>query len=183
MVYGYSLENCRGRKSTVGSNPTPSAIRRAPLRSACSWRAIRVECPERSRRANFRYTMNDTTTRRASLRSACSWRAIRVECPERSRRAGLPMQYAVYIVECGDGSLYVGHTHDLEQRMSYHSEKRGALHVAHHGFGKLIYSESAPDHATAIAREKQIKRWSRAKKLALVRGDHLSLKALSRSRT
>ena len=36
------------------------------------------------------------------------------------------MSYSVYIIECRDGTLYVGHTHNLSQRLSYHAKGIGS---------------------------------------------------------
>ena len=92
------------------------------------------------------------------------------------------MSYSVYIIECRDKTLYVGHTHNLSQRLSHHAKGIGSHHVAQRGFLRLIYSEHLPDEASAIRREMQIKRWSRAKKKALAQGDTTKLRALSQSR-
>ena len=91
------------------------------------------------------------------------------------------MSYSVYIIECRDGTLYVGHTHDLSKRLSRHAKGIGSCHVAQRGFLRLIYSEHLPDEESAIRREIQIKRWSRAKKMALAQGDMTKLRALSQS--
>jgi predicted GIY-YIG superfamily endonuclease len=95
---------------------------------------------------------------------------------------GLAMNFHTYILLCADDSLYVGHTHDLSSRVDAHGAGRGALHTAKHGVAKLIYSEEYTTEKLAIARELQIKKWSRAKKMALINGDLERLRKLSRSR-
>lgn len=92
------------------------------------------------------------------------------------------MSYAVYIIECSDRTLYVGHTSDLPRRIEYHKQGYGSQHMAQRGFRRLIYNEVFPDEASAVRRELQLKKWSRAKKLALACGNLKRLKELSRSR-
>jgi predicted GIY-YIG superfamily endonuclease len=92
------------------------------------------------------------------------------------------MTWYVYILLCADNTLYVGHTHDLQSRFDAHQSARGALHTAKHRPVQLIYSEDHSSEQAAICRERQLKRWSRAKKLALSNGDVGQLRALSKSR-
>lgn len=84
----------------------------------------------------------------------------------------------VYILRCGDGSLYVGHTQDLDERVAMHSAGRGATHTAARLPVVLIHAEEAASQREAIARERQIKRWTRRKKEALAAGDLAALKRL-----
>ena len=79
------------------------------------------------------------------------------------------MSSFVYILRCGDGSLYTGWTNDLEARVKAHQEKRGANIRARQPV-KLIYSESCADKSAALKREAQIKRMTRAQKLLLIAG-------------
>jgi putative endonuclease len=78
--------------------------------------------------------------------------------------------YFVYILTNGDRHtvLYIRVTNDLERRGSEHSLGRGSGFVKQYNVRKLIYFEAFPDPESAIAREKQLKRWSRAKKEALI---------------
>ncbi len=87
----------------------------------------------------------------------------------------------VYIIECNDGQLYTGMTQDLERRLREHTH-RGSHFTSYNPLKSLLYSETHPTEEQAKAREGQIKRWSRAKKLALARGDFNSLHQLSKSR-
>jgi putative endonuclease len=63
--------------------------------------------------------------------------------------------------------LYIGVTNNLEQRTNDHSLGHGSTFVKRYNATKLIY-EAYPDPGSAIAREKQLKNWSRAKKEALI---------------
>jgi putative endonuclease len=84
----------------------------------------------------------------------------------------------VYIVRCTDGTLYVGHTNDLAVRERTHNEGRGSTYTSLRRPVRLVYSESHDSFEKAIARERQLKRWTRAKKEALIAGDLADLKRL-----
>lgn len=90
------------------------------------------------------------------------------------------MSWFTYILTCSDGSFYVGHTSDLEERVKTHNLGRGARFTALRKPVTLSYSETHESQEDAIEREKQIKKWSRAKKLALICGDTQKLKELSK---
>ncbi|GAB3841893.1 GIY-YIG nuclease family protein [Hymenobacter jeollabukensis] len=66
--------------------------------------------------------------------------------------------------------LYIGVTNDLERRLHEHSQGLGdaGKFTGRYQCNLLIYFESSPDATQAIAREKQLKKWSRAKKEALI---------------
>ena len=64
--------------------------------------------------------------------------------------------------------LYTGVTNDLERRGNEHSLGRGSQFARQYNAHKLIYFEAYPDPTSAIAREKQLKNWSRKKKEALI---------------
>jgi len=87
----------------------------------------------------------------------------------------------VYIIECQDGKLYTGITQDLDRRLREHTHK-GSHFTSYNPVKSLLYSEIFPAEEQAKAREDQIKHWSRAKKLALAKGDFNSLHNLSKSR-
>lgn len=77
-------------------------------------------------------------------------------------------QWCVYILECGDGSLYTGITDDLERRLKAHSSGKGAKYTRGRGPLILRYREDCEDHSTALRRELQIKALKREKKLELI---------------
>ena len=76
--------------------------------------------------------------------------------------------YFVYILTNGDRHtvLYIGVTNSLNRRASEHLLGLGSVFARQYNTHKLIYFEAYP--ASAIAREKQLKRWSREKKEALI---------------
>lgn len=94
------------------------------------------------------------------------------------------MNAFVYILKCSDGRFYVGTTRgSLEHRIAEHNAG------VHGGFTKsrrpveLVFHQDFDRITDAIAAERQLKGWSRAKKKALIRGDIGTLKLLSRNRS
>ena len=88
----------------------------------------------------------------------------------------------VYILKCSDDSLYTGHTNNLNERLKRHNNGRGSSHTAARLPVKLLWYEEHKNETAATKREMQIKKWSRAKKLALINGDMQKLKSLSKRR-
>ena len=77
-------------------------------------------------------------------------------------------QWVLYILECGDGTLYTGITDDLEKRFEAHCSGRGAKYTRGRGPLTLRYRESCADHSAALRREYAVKQLSRGEKLALI---------------
>lgn len=77
-------------------------------------------------------------------------------------------EWTVYILECGDGTLYTGITDDLERRLQAHVEGRGAKYTRGRGPLKLRYRETAPDKSAALKRECALKRLRKKEKLAII---------------
>lgn len=67
------------------------------------------------------------------------------------------------------GILYLGITRDLPRRVYEHKNKIISGFTARYNVNKLVWYEVYGDPITAITREKQIKRWRREKKVALIR--------------
>ena len=79
------------------------------------------------------------------------------------------MRYRVYILTNSDNNvLYVGVTNDLQKRLLQHRNNIFDGFTARYNIHKLVYAEEFQDIYDAIAREKQIKSWSRARKIALI---------------
>ena len=76
--------------------------------------------------------------------------------------------YFVYIVKCGDGTLYCGITNDIARRLEQHKNGSGAHYTHVRGVRKMLYSEKQPTRSAALKREAEIKKWPRRKKLHLV---------------
>ena len=81
------------------------------------------------------------------------------------------MTFWIYLLHCGDGSYYTGHTDNLEQRLVQHEAGTFGGYTAERKPLELVYSQELPSREEALAAEMQIKRWSRRKKEALIRGD------------
>jgi len=88
-----------------------------------------------------------------------------------------------YILRCADGTLYVGHTKNLASREQTHNAGQGAKYTAARRPVRIVYAEEHSSMASAIARERQLKRWNRKKKEALIVGDRAALRSLSRRST
>ena len=74
----------------------------------------------------------------------------------------------LYILQCGDGSLYTGITTDVEKRLEMHRSGRGAKYTRGRLPLELKYREKCGTHSDALRRELEVKRLSRAEKLALI---------------
>lgn len=78
--------------------------------------------------------------------------------------------YWVYILECGDASLYTGITTDLTRRFAEHQKGEGGHYTRSKQAVRMLYTEEHPDRSSALKREAEIKRWRREKKLSLIKG-------------
>ena len=88
-------------------------------------------------------------------------------------------QYYVYIMTNHTGTLYTGVTNNLERRISEHKNKLLPGFTGRYNITRLAYYEAFSDIREAIAREKQIKGWLRAKKIALIESVNPGWKDLS----
>lgn len=79
----------------------------------------------------------------------------------------IKMNY-VYILECGDKSLYTGWTNNLEKRIKVHQAGRGAKYTRARLPVKLVYFEEYADRISAQKREYEIKQMRREEKLGLI---------------
>ena len=80
-------------------------------------------------------------------------------------------EYYVYILASRrNGTLYTGVTSDLLKRVHEHKSDLVAGFTKTYGVHSLVYCETVDDVDSAIAREKQIKRWKRAWKVELIEG-------------
>jgi predicted GIY-YIG superfamily endonuclease len=97
--------------------------------------------------------------------------------PSLSRRS-----IVVYILQLRSGVLYVGYSDNFEERLRRHVAGTACRSTRVDRAVILRFIEIQRDLATARRREAQIKKWSHAKKEALIRGDTAALQRLSRSR-
>ena len=77
-------------------------------------------------------------------------------------------QYFVYIMTSESRTLYTGVTSDLEQRVYTHKTKLLPGFTSKYNIDQLVYYEATDDPLSAIRREKEIKGWTRQKKIARV---------------
>jgi predicted GIY-YIG superfamily endonuclease len=90
--------------------------------------------------------------------------------------------FFVYLLLCADGSFYVGHADDLERRIAQHQSGEIKGYTQQRRPVELLWSQETASREEALAAELQLKGWSRAKKLALIRGDWDQIKQLARAR-
>ena len=79
------------------------------------------------------------------------------------------MAWYVYMLHCGDGSLYTGSTTDVARRLREHQNGTGAKYTRARPPVTLAYTEEAPDRSAAQCREAAIKKLPRERKLALIK--------------
>ena len=92
------------------------------------------------------------------------------------------MHWYVYIVSNNAHTLYTGMTDNLPRRVYQHKNKtfRNAF-TARYTFDRLVYFQTLPSQRHAAKRERQIKSWSRAKRVALIQTENPNWVDLSRS--
>jgi putative endonuclease len=92
-------------------------------------------------------------------------------------------EYYVYILLCSDGSYYTGVTKDVDRRIEEHNE--GITEDSYTFIRRpvaLKYVEQFENIEKAIAREKQLKKWSRKKKEALINANYYNLKEFAKKK-
>ena len=77
----------------------------------------------------------------------------------------------LYLVRCGDGSLYTGISTDVQRRFQEHQDNRGARRLRGRGPLRLVYTRAVGDRGQALRVEHRLKRLSKAYKERLVRGE------------
>jgi predicted GIY-YIG superfamily endonuclease len=82
---------------------------------------------------------------------------------------GTPVWH-LYVLRCGDGSLYTGITTDIERRFRAHQEGKAARYTKTHGPVGLVYRETCGTRSQALTRECAVKSLPREKKEDLIAG-------------
>ncbi|HEY6816484.1 MAG TPA: TrmH family RNA methyltransferase [Croceibacterium sp.] len=85
------------------------------------------------------------------------------------------MMFWAYILRCSDGSYYTGHTEDLENRFAEHQYGPNPGYTRERRPVELAWAQEFPTREEALSAELQVKRWSRAKKEALIAADWATL--------
>lgn len=80
--------------------------------------------------------------------------------------------WKLYILRCGDGTLYTGITTDVEARLEAHRAGKGAKYTRGRGPLELVYSEECGTHSEALKRELRIKSMTRDEKERTIRSQH-----------
>jgi predicted GIY-YIG superfamily endonuclease len=93
------------------------------------------------------------------------------------------VSFWVYMLRCFDGSYYSGHTDSLETRLAQHRAGEVAGYTAVRRPLQLVFFQEFTTREAALAAERQIKGWSRAKKEALIEGDWSAISRLAQRRT
>ena len=86
--------------------------------------------------------------------------------------------FYVYILKCSDGSFYIGHTDNIENRIAEHQNGRGSKYTALRLPIKLVSLEVFQSRNEAFVIERKIKNWSRVKKQAYIDKNFLMLRKL-----
>ena len=76
--------------------------------------------------------------------------------------------WKLYILRCGDGTLYTGITTDVEKRFAAHSSGKGAKYTRGRGPLELVHTEECESYSAALKREYAIKHLSRKDKISLI---------------
>ena len=77
-------------------------------------------------------------------------------------------RWVVYILQCGDGTLYTGITNNLQARIEKHRQGKGAKYTRGRGPYKVLFREPCPSRAAAQKREAAIKVLTKARKMAII---------------
>ena len=90
------------------------------------------------------------------------------------------MPFYVYILKCADGSYYTGHTDDLDVRIAAHHQGLIPGYTRKRRPVQFVFAQDFPSRIDALERERQIKKWTRAKREALIARDWPRLQHLAR---
>ena len=91
------------------------------------------------------------------------------------------MGFWAYMLHCADRTFYTGHTEDLDARIGAHQSGLIKGYTSTRLPVTLVWADEFPTRYEALQAERQIKGWSRAKKLALIRRDWSRISALARN--
>jgi len=89
---------------------------------------------------------------------------------QKTKMNNVTQLWSVYILQCNDGSYYVGITTDIDDRLREHNAGQGSEFTKKRRPVYLVYTETHESYASARKREAQLKGWRRKKKEWLIRG-------------
>lgn len=90
--------------------------------------------------------------------------------------------FYMYILECIDGTYYVGHTDDIENRIAQHNNREGGTYTAKRLPVKVVFSQEFAGRDEALAAERQVKKWCKAKKEALMKNNWFLVNLLAKKK-
>lgn len=82
----------------------------------------------------------------------------------------MEVKWYLYILRCGDGTLYTGITTDVPKRLEQHRTGKGAKYTRGRSPLELVYQEECGNHSEALKRELAVKKLTREQKEVLIRG-------------
>ena len=82
----------------------------------------------------------------------------------------MEVKWYLYILRCGDGTLYTGITTDVPKRLEQHRTGKGAKYTRGRSPLELVYQEECGSHSEALKRELAVKKLTREQKEVLIRG-------------
>ncbi|MDE2024218.1 MAG: GIY-YIG nuclease family protein [Gammaproteobacteria bacterium] len=92
------------------------------------------------------------------------------------------MVFTLYVLECADGTFYIGHTDNLSRRLQQHEQSKVDAYTARRLPLKLIHAEEFESRYEALTMERKLKGWSRAKKQAYMSGDWEAVAKLAKGK-
>ena len=101
---------------------------------------------------------------------------------QREREFWYATMFSLYIIECSDHTLYIGHTDCLDERMRQHDAGTVDSYTSKRKPLKLLHVEEFDSRYAALEMERKLKGWSRAKKLAYIAGDWRQVHKLSKGK-
>jgi predicted GIY-YIG superfamily endonuclease len=90
--------------------------------------------------------------------------------------------FYIYILKCNDNSYYVGHTDNIEKRISEHTINESDCYTSSRLPVEVVFVKSFGTRDEALAAERQIKKWSRSKKEALIAGNWEKVSVLAKKK-
>ena len=88
----------------------------------------------------------------------------------------------MYILKCKDNSYYVGHTDNIDQRISEHNENKFKCYTSSRLPIEVLFVQSFASRDEAFNAERQVKKWNRQKKEALMQSDWDQLSLLAKKK-
>jgi predicted GIY-YIG superfamily endonuclease len=92
------------------------------------------------------------------------------------------MVFILYILECADGTFYIGHTDDLSRRLQQHEQGKVGPYTASRRPLKLAHTEEFESRIEELTMERKLKDWSRAKKQAYMAGNWQTVSSLAKGK-